>query len=112
MTTPETMLQAIIEKQCDGGCEKYTVALVALESGIIPMGLSSLEILLDPAGLKAAYGGYKDFSYCSECQQRDYYHPNIEQNAGRVAHQILDTWLETSSPEKTIETAYSLLPTV
>lgn len=118
--TPESMLQAIIERQCAGGHERYIWFTRNVHDGkwkiagdaILILGepeYGVIEILLDPSGIRAIYGSKVQnfFTYMKNSILTDHSVPKIY---SFVAHRILDTWLETSSPEKTIETAYSLLP--
>lgn len=100
--TTEQKLQAIINAQIAGGFIRYMVCLTEMGAGppemnhtgrvdthtAINQNISCIEILLDPQGLKAAYGGKEE-----------------------PAYHILDIWLlSNGDAEKTIDTAYQLLP--
>jgi hypothetical protein len=106
----EQQLAAIIEAQVKGGYKEYTPTLQFLMEGlkclgtgkIAPKGFHILEILLDPAGLKAAYGDWPEWKEGDELRMCS--------KTKSVATAILNTWLSTSDPKATIETAYSLLP--
>ncbi len=113
----EAKLAAIIEAQVKGGFTKFDPFLghrhftlnegsyVRSGSSIITGGCSSahiLEILLDPAGLRAIWSA-KD----------DYWSGNVWQTEWEaVGHNVLDAWF--SIPEgdavAAIDTAYNLLP--
>lgn len=122
--TPEAMLQAIIERQCAGGYDRWHRKLYPNRektkefhtSWTLNSELRSKEllmVLLDPSGLKSAYGDYPCNTAIGHFEDGgDFRIQKVIPQWTTNAHKILDTWLETSSPEKTIETAYSLLPTV
>lgn len=84
--------------------------------------IALLEILLDPQGLRAAYGeGVHNFK-SGECQRCGLWIPKLIEDAGDptefmetcsevAAWKILNTWLSSSGDAtKTIDTAYDLLP--
>ncbi len=141
--TPEQMIVAVIEAQVKGGCTKFEKYITArwnpdededrescpLFYRINHTGKamtdvngfhydSILEILLDPAGLRAAYG---DHGVCSGCLNKiakkchcEIYGgnaPDIEGIDYVVAHRILDTWLSEPDGDAigAIRTAYFLL---
>lgn len=119
--TAEQQLSAIIQAQVKGGDEKWKairIIHVNFEHGTVGMEQPPfraiffphvLEILLDPEGLRAAYGeGTQKFlPYMWNCLVTDH---SIPLNAPFVAHRILDTWLSSGDPTATIQTAFSLLP--
>lgn len=130
--TPESMLQAIIERQCAGGYSEWKDAIGKRidKNGAIHFGVgqfkfsiaSFLAVVLDPKGLRVVYkgrwcmGSEGESSYfwkSGQCFMRWKHKKNLYSYFfDKYAHTILDTWIETSSPEATIETAFSLLPTV
>ena len=120
--TSEAMLQAVIERQCAGGYRGWEFIgdpQFDVDTGRVQClseYYNSLEILLDPAGLKAAYGENLPCHICELYKQNpdrtDEGHGCISGTWRDVARSILHPWLETSSPEETIKTAFSLLPTV
>ena len=120
--TPEQKLAAIIEAQVKGGFDKFDPFLghriFALNEGnyvrsgtsIVTGGYSSahiLEILIDPWGLRAAYG----------TSERFYSYDGIHATGETLAYwvwmgrTIARTWLETDGDaESTIDKAFSFLP--
>ncbi len=75
-----------------------------------------IEILLDPEGLKAAYGSELACKNCGNpgrwtCANKDCWHPNagVTSRGWAVAHMILLAWLAEGA-EEAIRTAYELLP--
>lgn len=94
----EDQLKAIIEAQVNGGCRKFKRTFNSQRPRVTR--INYLEILLDPAGLQAAYG-----DEWIELKGRGYTMKVWEYNA----EQILRAWLHEGL-ESAIETAFSLLP--
>lgn len=110
--TPEAQLQAIIEAQVKGGQPLFKFLLTEIDGFDGPHVLIKghdiecfhiLEILLDPEGLKAAYG--------EEVKTITYNDSIILNNPAYigVAEITLRAWL-TEGPTAAISTAYDLLP--
>lgn len=134
---PEDKLAAIIEAQVRGGHLEWAFLikkngkgtfLVKNLSGALlkedefpdrlcyhdyddQMEYGSIEILLDPAGLKAAYRHMDETEGCI-CVSPSYCDKGDRTICGWCASGgILDTWLSTNGDAaKTIDTAYDLLP--
>ena len=119
MTTPssqtmaEEKLRKIIEAQVKGGCNDYSLVVSQLFEQnpynrlyLVGPSISDgynmhwhvLGILLDPKGLKAAYGEEMAAGMLTSWTVWKY-----------SAHSILDAWL-SGGAEKAINTAYNLLP--
>lgn len=113
--TTEQKLQAVIEAQVKGGYDFWEKRLGGTKLGQDEYGPSIgrytlsddgrlqdyewaygvIEVLLDPEGLRAAYGESYIVTYWEES----------------VPHRVLDTWLSSDgNAEKTIDCAYDLLP--
>lgn len=121
---PEQMLQAIIQKQVEGGCDKFECkgyckikpwGGVELQSNGFSGTLSHvLLILLDTEGCKAVYG---DTWYCEDCGNGKYGRcadstcPFNLSGTYVAPHKILEAWNsgEGNNYKKAIETAYNLL---
>lgn len=96
--TTEDKLHAIIEARVKGGydSEFWTNGMRVISQSLYDHADNRwhiLEILLDPAGLRAAYGetGWN--------------------NCWQVGHKLLDAWLSSEGDAaKTIDQAYQLLP--
>lgn len=126
---PEAMLKEIIERQVKGGCKTFEdlgktitevanvnefIGIVHSAHGLFQRNASITEILLDPTGVRACYG---DNLPCSICELYDRHPERTDEGHGCIsgtwrtaAMEILNTWLSTSDPKATIETAYKLLP--
>jgi len=112
--TTEDQLRHIIEAQVKGGCTSFRFVSEHYldfdwKSRIGGTGEPTspdtvahiLEILLDPAGLRAAY----------EMLGIGFHNGRPVLAKIAVAHDILDTWLSSEGDAaKTIQTAYDLLP--
>ena len=120
---PEAMLKEIIKRQ-GGSCHWFLKPLgedfeFSTKYGLVFSGINHahiLEILLDPEGLRTAYGeektaeqikvvppnGNKEDAFLSYLDPQPIWELN--------AKYILNEWLETSSAEETISVAYDLLP--
>lgn len=138
--TTEQKLKAIVAAQVKGSYGQWAFIMSSMdhETGdILPRGqfysrrrdmalghetrLHVLEILLDPRGLRAAYGG-EDYAVCRRCLSRSALNchcyaeadgelPEVVILFEEVPQRILDTWLSSNGDAaKTIDTAYSLLP--
>lgn len=105
--TPEAMLQAIIKRQdCNGRFGNGSYLLCYPDSDTTLLG-----VLMNPAGLKSAYGDYPCNTAIGHFEDGgDFRIQKVIPQWTTNAHKILDTWLETSSPEATIKTAFDLLP--
>lgn len=117
--TSEDQLKAIIEAQMKGGCiyfENLMENIAPLDSVTAPYiwfwgdgkqePYHPLVILLDPEGLKAAYGEAPQ-----DMTSEEYKFTGLREWHRDCGHQILNTWLTSNGDAaKTIETAYNLLP--
>ncbi len=126
--TTEQKLAAIIKAQVKGGCNKWEE--MDVDTRLVPNGCIEtttpdgsmighvLEILLDPAGLRAAYG---DGVVCEGCLNRVAAKCHCELYGGGTpditamhiiaARTLLDAWLSSDGDTvTTISTAYDLLP--
>jgi hypothetical protein len=121
-TTPEAMLAAVIEAQVNGGQPLHRFLLTEFDGLDGPFILIKghdietchiLEVLLDPEGLKAAYGEHLPCSICSlyerHPERKDEGHGCISGTWRDVARTILDAWL-SGGADAAIRTAYELLP--
>ena len=117
--TTEQKLTAIIEAQVNGGCEKFQHCgggaiqdwgvVIFIDDGT-PSYEAVLMILLDPQGLRAAYGGKR----LSEriMMGQTLYNAHFTASHRKPAHRILDAWLSKpeGDPVAAIDTAFKLLP--
>lgn len=101
--TTEEQLKAIIEAQVKGGYDHYDNNGDGFRSDLkYWCEYNILEILLDPAGLRAAYGQQR-------LVNRSQYRTQLPWKV--AARRILGTWLTSNgNAAATIEKAHSLLP--
>ena len=98
--TTEEKLKAFIKASQTPILGDWTWQGEHIETNYHCIGL--LDLLLDPEGLREAYG---------EKTPKDYgvKHHGFSEYWLEVSHRILDSWLFVG-PEKAIDTAYDLLP--
>ena len=118
--TNEQKLQAVIRAQEQGGCSKFQAPGRLSKFGYLvdaphERGEHVLEILLDPEGLRAAYGetkietgeGKRPFRYNARSKVKG--GKNALMINEMIARRILDAWL-SGGAEAAIQTAFDLLP--
>ncbi len=127
--TPEQQLAAVIEAQVKGGCSAYQFLLLPglsidgfgavrlKHDGIEVERIGVIEILIDPQGLRGAYGTELA---CRGCKKRcfdtkpceDHEYARNDRLHVLAAYCILDAWLSEpeGDPAAAIKTAYDLLP--
>lgn len=129
---PEEKLEAIIQKQVDGGCtwnKKLTTGEFILSDYLVVITLRQfkteegmnhahadphlrqfhiLECLLDIEGLKAAYGTEHVEVIRAPLKSGKFF-VRLDEAWASAGHKILDSWF-TDGANSAIDTAFSLLP--